>query len=146
MEENAQVTQKQPKIDYIKPNLISFAIGVAVGGITFSIFYFLGELNLIRAVDGASLAFAVVLCVGVLIMLSSFGAFDTFAFGFKQLGTMMFNRHDPRNEQTFVDYKKGRRDARNRSTRYYIGLFIASGVWLIAMVVLRILTAMYLKV
>jgi len=124
-----------------KANIISFCIGIGIGIVTFLIYFFTGTLHLTRAVNGVTVAMAVVACSAALVTVSYYGAFDTFAFGFRQLGTMMFNRHDPGNKITFSDYKDKKRELRKNSSKYFIGMFVSSGVFVIAVIILRIIHA-----
>lgn len=119
-------------------NLLTFIISLVVGGLIFVLYFFLRNRAFIDAVNGASLAAMVVLLSGVLSFLSFLGAFDTFAFGFKQLGSMLFAK-DARRDGTYQDYRDAKIEKRHSSSYNFIFIILAGLILLIAVVVLEII-------
>lgn len=73
-----------------------------------------------------------------MVVITRLGAFDTFSFGFKQLLTSMFNK-DPNAYNSLADYKLQKYDQRKTKKATYLMLFLAGGVYLLAVVVLEII-------
>ena len=118
-------------------NLITFLIALAVGAGLFCLMFFLRDQTLIAAVDGISLATFAVLFLGLLFWMGHLGAFDMFAFGFKQLGSMLFAK-DARRDGTYVEYRDQKNEKRGASSYNFVAI-IAAGVLLgVALIVLEI--------
>ena len=118
-------------------NLVAFIVSIAVGAGIFCLFFFLRNKTLLDAVDGSALAAIVVLFSGLLLWVSHLGAFDTFAFGFKQLGSMIFAK-DARRDGTFYEYKEAKNEKRADSSYLFVSVIIAGLALSIALIVLEI--------
>ncbi len=121
-----------------KINLLVFAISLVLGGIIFVLFFFLRNRSFMDAVNGVSLAALFVLLSGLLALLAFLGAFDTFAFGFKQLGSMMFAKN-ARRDGTYADYRDKKREKRTSSSHSYLAIIAAGLIILIAAIILEII-------
>lgn len=119
-------------------NLITFLISLAVGATIFCLFFFLRGQSLIAAVDGATIAAISVLLLGLLLFLYHLGAFDTFVFGFKQLGSMIFAK-DVRRDGAYSDYRTRKGEERAASSHNFIAIIFAGLLLCIAMLVLYII-------
>lgn len=69
---------------------------------------------------------------------SHLGAFDTFAFGFKQLGSMFFAKN-PRRDGTYADYKQNKADKRAASSYNFVAVILAGLFMLISVGILEII-------
>ena len=67
----------------------------------------------------------------------NFGVFDIFAFGFKQLGSMLFAKN-PIRDGNFVDYKQEKAEKRSDSSYGFVAVVAAGLVFAIALVILDI--------
>ena len=119
-------------------NLITFLVSLVVGGAIFCLFFFLRNQTLIAAVDGAAVGAFVVLFLGLLFWMAHLGAFDTFSFGFKQLGSMLFAK-DARRDGKYADYREQKREKRNNSSYNFVSIIIAGLLLLVALLVLEII-------
>ena len=118
-------------------NLVTLVISLVVGAVIFCLMFFLRNMTLISAVDGIALATAVVILFGLLMLVNHLGAFDTFAFGFKQLGSMFFAR-DARRDGDYADYKQNKAETRANSSYNFVAVIAAGLLLLIAVIVLEI--------
>ena len=118
-------------------NLITFIVSLAVGAVIFCIMFFFRDRTLLAAVDGISVAAFSVLFMGLLFWMAHLGAFDLFAFGFKQLGSMLFAR-DARRDGTFVEYRDNKVEKRRESSYNFIAVIVAGLLLCIALIVLDI--------
>ena len=118
--------------------LITFIISLAVGATIFCLFFFLRDRTLIAAVDGAAVGAVSVLFLGLLFWMHHLGAFDTFVFGFKQLGSMLFAK-DARRDGTYAEYRDKKTEIRTNSSYNFIAIIFAGLVLSIALVVLDII-------
>ena len=119
-------------------NLITFLISLAVGAIIFCLFFFLRGQTLISAVDGAAVGAVSVLFLGLLFWMHHLGAFDTFVFGFKQLGSMIFAK-EPRRDGQYQDYRKEKIKKRTNSSYNFLAIILAGLLLLISVIVLEII-------
>lgn len=120
------------------PNLITFLVSLVVGGVVFILFFFLRTRSFMDAINGTTIAALFVLLSGVLALLAHLGAFDTFAFGFKQLGSMMFAKN-ARRDGTYSDYRERKQEKRASSAHSYLAIIAAGLMLLIAVIVLEII-------
>lgn len=118
-------------------NLVTFIFSLIVATVIFLLMFFLRDRNLASAVDGLGMAAMVVLLFGLLAWMAHLGAFDTIAFGFKQVGSMLFARN-ARRDGNYADYRSEKAEKRTSSAYSFISI-IAAGVLLsIALLVLYI--------
>lgn len=133
-----KLAEKARKKELLIADLITAAIALIIGVFVFLLYFFLKGMKLIDAVDGATLAGAIVFGVAILMLLAKLGAFDTFAYGFKQLGSMMFTK-TPSKYNDMATYKKEKMEARKKSGNYYIPVLIISGLFFVAVLILYII-------
>ena len=119
-------------------NLITFILSLLMGGGIFCLFFFLRNQTIMAAVDGAAIGGMVVLFLGLLMWVAHLGAFDTFAFGFKQLGSMLFAK-DARREGTFQEYKENKAAKRDNSSYNFVMVIFAGLLLSISIIVLEII-------
>lgn len=119
-------------------NLITFLISIVVGVGIFCLIFFLRNQTIIAAVDGAAIGSVVVLFLGLLMWVAHLGAFDTFAFGFKQLGSMLFAK-DARRDGTFQEYKENKATKRDNSSYNFVMVILAGLLLSISIIVLEII-------
>ena len=118
-------------------NLITFIISLVVGACIFCLMFFLRDRTLIAAVDGTAVASISVFFIGLLMFVAHLGAFDMFALGFKQLGSMLFAKN-PIRDGNFVDYKQEKAEKRSDSSYGFVAVVAAGLVFAIALVILDI--------
>ena len=123
---------------YWLTNLITFLLSIAAGVGIFCAVYFSRARSIIDAIDGATLGGLVVLLFGLLMMVSHFGAFDSFAFGFKQLFSLLFSK-DPKKNGSFTDYRDERTQKRDASSYNFFATILAGLLLSTAIIVLEIL-------
>ena len=128
---------EQIKIHW-KINLFTFVVSMLFGGGLFCLIFFLRNRTIVDAVDGAAIASVVVLFVGLLMLVAHLGAFDTFAFGFKQLGSMLFAK-DARKDGKYYEYKEAKKEKRNDSSYNFIMVILAGLLLSISIIVLEII-------
>ena len=125
-------------IKYWKINLITLIISLVVGAGLFCLVFFLRNQTIIAAVDGAAIAGFTILFLGLLFWMSHLGAFDTFAFGFKQLGSMLFAK-DARRDGKYEDYKQAKTEKRVNSSYNFVAIILAGLLICIALLILEII-------
>ena len=119
-------------------NLITFLIAIVVGVGIFCLIFFLRNQTIVAAVDGAAIGSVIVLFLGLLMWVAHLGAFDTFAFGFKQLGSMLFAK-DARRDGTFQEYKENKATKRDNSSYNFVMVIFAGLLLSISIIVLEII-------
>lgn len=119
-------------------NLVTFVISLIVGVVIFLVFYFARNQTIVAAVDGAAIGTVAVLFMGLLFWMAHLGAFDTFAFGFKQLGSMLFAK-DARRDGKYSDYRAEKSEKRQNSSYNFVAVIAAGLVLSVALIVLEII-------
>ena len=119
-------------------NLITFIISLVVGIAIFCLIFFLRNQTIVAAVDGAAIGSVIVLFLGLLMWVAHLGAFDIFAFGFKQLGSMLFAK-DARRDGTFQEYKENKATKRDNSSYNFVMVIFAGLLLSISIIVLEII-------
>ena len=119
-------------------NLITFLIAIVIGVGIFCLIFFLRNQTIIAAIDGAAIGSVVVLFLGLLMWVNHLGAFDMFAFGFKQLGSMLFAK-DARKDGSYQDFREGKTEKRNQSSYNFIAVILAGLLLSISIIVLEII-------
>lgn len=126
--------RKEMIISMIFSGVIAFILGAFV----FVLYFFLMGHRFIDAVNGAALSTIILFSYAILSILARLGAFDTFAYGFIQLGHAMFSKN-PRKYANMADYKQAKYDQRKTKNKTYIATLIVSSLFLIALIVLEII-------
>lgn len=90
---------------HLTTNLITLGIALIIFVAIFLSIYFAQTRDLIAAINGVTIGGISLLAVGMLMWLGHAGAFDIFAFGFKQLASMFFAK-DPRKDGQYHDYRE----------------------------------------
>ena len=135
--EKQKIIEKQHKKERLVADIIAGGISLFVGAIIFLVYFFVKGHKLIDAVNGSTIAGVVLLSAGVLTLLSRLGAYDTFVYGFKQLGTSLFSKN-PRKYHDMVEYKNNKYEQRKGKPKVYYAMIIVSFAFFIATLVLDI--------
>lgn len=121
-----------------KSYILTFLFAMLFGAGVFCLYFFLKNRTLIDAINACSVSAVVLVFGGLLVVITRLGAFDTFAFGFKQLLTSMFNRN-PNAYNSLADYRIQKYDERKNKKKTYLMLFLAGAVYALAIVILEII-------
>lgn len=130
--------EKEKKIKHLKIYIITLIIALAIGSGIFCLYYFLNKPVIATACNATILAGISLVGAGMLILLARLGAFDTFSYGFIQLGTAMFGRQ-PKRYNDMVEYKQIKTEQRKTKSNYYFVVMIAGSLFLIATLILEII-------
>ena len=121
-----------------KKHILTFVFSLVFGAGVFCLYFFLKNQSLKDAIDACSIAGVALIGGGLMVIITRLGAFDTFAFGFKQALTSMFNK-DPNAYNSLADYKLQKYDERQKKKRTYLMLFLAGLLFIVAVIVLEII-------
>ena len=121
-----------------KSHIITFLFSMIFGGIIFCLYFFLKGQTLKNAIDASTIAGVALIGGGLMVIITRLGAFDTFAFGFKQMFTSMFNK-DPNAYNSLADYKLQKYDQRKLKKKTYLMLFLAGLLFILALIILEII-------
>lgn len=119
--------------------LVTAAVCLVVAGGIFCLLYFLGSRSSVALIDGLTVGGAVVLGSGAFVWLTKVGFFDFVSYGFKQVGSSLFNRHNPNKYNDFYEYKKAKSSIRETSPDYWFPMVIVGSLVLIAGIILCII-------
>ena len=125
------------KFKYLKTYLITGLIFLVVGIAIFLAFFFLKGQGVTGAIDGTTFAAIILGGIGVLMLCGHFGAFDGFAFGFKQL-SYKFKKVIAELPQ-YHEYIAQKSEKRSNSPRFFIPVLIVSVIFLVAFLILEII-------
>lgn len=118
-------------------NLVTFIISLILAALIFCLMFFLRDRSFSDAVSAVGMAAIVISLLGLLLWMGHLGAFDTFAFGFKQVGSMLFAK-DARRDGSYADYRAEKAKKRDNSSFNFIAVIFAGILLLIALIVLEI--------
>ena len=118
-------------------NLVTFLIAIVVGVAIFCLIFFLRNQTIIAAGDGAAIGSMVVIFLGLLMWVAHLGAFDTFAYGFKQMFTSFFAKNANKYNDMY-SYKQAKIEKREHSPRIYFAMLFAAVFFVLAIIVLEI--------
>ena len=121
-----------------KSHIITFLFSMVFGGIIFCLYFFLKGQTLKNAIDASTIAGVALIGGGLMVIITRLGAFDTFAFGFKQMFTSMFNK-DPNAYNSLADYKLQKYDQRKLKKKTYLMLFLAGLLFILVLIILEII-------
>ena len=121
-----------------KSHIITFLFSMVFGGTIFCFYFFLKGQTLKNAIDASTIAGVALIGGGLMVIITRLGAFDTFAFGFKQMFTSMFNK-DPNAYNSLADYKLQKYDQRKLKKKTYLMLFLAGLLFILALIILEII-------
>ena len=122
----------------IKPYIIAGAISLVVGAVIFLLFFFLKDRSLRVAIDGASYAGIILITISLLIIVTRFGFFDIFSYGFKQLGASMFNKNASKYND-FPGYKQQINSIRVKRPKYYFSILLIGLLFIIAAIIMLLI-------
>jgi hypothetical protein len=122
---------------YWKVYLIALAVSLFIGIAIFLIYFLVGEMAMMAAINGSTLSCVILLGFGGLMFVTNEGFFDVFSYGFKQLFTSMFGRK-ANEDNNFAGYKEQNRIKRETSPKIYLSVLSSGIIFLIVMIVLRI--------
>ena len=127
-----------------KSFILTAVIGLLFGVAIFCLYFFLKVQSLKDAIDACSIAGVALIGAGLLVVITRLGAFDTFAFGFKQLTASIFSKN-PNVYNSMADYKLAKYDQRKTKKATYLMLFLDGGLFFIAVIILEIILRLYSK-
>lgn len=114
------------------------AISLVAGTGIFLGFYFGQEASIRGALNGTSFSGIILLGIAGLCFVAREGFFDIFAYGFKQMGAMIFTK-DPNSLKDFPGYKEDKRNIRKFGSKYYVIIALAGLLFITAFIILRII-------
>ena len=121
--------------------LVTFIVTVVIGVAIFLLVFFLGsnKMNIVGALDGVTIASLAALGVAGLAFVANQGMFDSLTYGVGQLTTAMFNKKANKYND-YTAYLDKKRVVRANSAKYSVAILFASNPFVIATIVLFILT------
>lgn len=122
----------------IKPYIIAGVISLIIGAVIFVLFFFLKDKSLRVAIDGASYAGIILIAISLLILITRFGFFDIFSYGFKQLGASMFNKNATKYND-YPGYKQEMNNTRIKKSKYYISILLIGLLFIVAAIIMLLI-------
>ena len=122
---------------YRKSYIFTFVISLLIGTGIFCLYFFLNVQNVLNALNGVSIAAVSLLGMGGLMWVHSQGAFDTLAYGFKQMFTSFFSK-TPNKYNDMYSYKQAKIEKRESSPKIYFAMLFAAIIFGLAIIALEI--------
>jgi len=119
---------------YIWMTVFSAILGTGI----FCLVYFLKKQTIIASIDATAIAGVSLIFFGLLILVTKLGAFDTFAYGFRQLGTSIFSAK-PNAYNSMADYKMAKYEIRSKKKPTFLAMMAVGMLFIIACIVLEII-------
>ena len=140
-EQNNKIQKKKFTKTYVITSIVSFV--VSAGIFCMIVFWFKGPLPETgtyafykQLSDGASVTGIIVFSVGALSWVGKQGFFDFASFGFKQLGTMLFNKK-AKTQYTYEEYLVNKQEGRKDTSNFFIPIMIVGFMFLLAAVIIN---------
>ena len=119
-----------------KPYIITSIISLIIGIFFFCLFFLILKRPLL---DGTAYASIILISVGVLMWVGTEGFFDIFAYGFRQLGSMIFSKN-PREFHDYPGYKDYKNEIRVKQAKIYLAVIVVGVLFLFATVIIYAVT------
>ena len=120
-----------------KTYLVTFVISSAIGAGIFCAFYFSGGRTPLASLNGSGFSAVIMLCLALLMFVAREGFFDFAAYGFKQMGAMIFTKQ-PSQYNDFPGYKEYKVQQRKFRSHYYVIILIVSALLFVTYIALRL--------
>ena len=118
-------------------DIITGVVFLVLSAAIFCLYFFLMGKQLMHAVNGVALTGIIIISIGLLALVARLGAFDTFVFGFKQLGHSMFGKN-PNQLGSLADYKEEVNKKRKAKGLYFIPILVVGALYILALIPLEI--------
>ena len=122
---------------YRKSYIVTFFVSLILGVGIFCLYFFLNGYFVLSALNGVSIAAVSIVGMAGLVCVQSQGAFDTFAYGFKQMFSSFFSKNANKYNDMY-SYKQIKAEKREHSPRIYFAMLFAAIVFVLAIVALEI--------
>lgn len=129
--------KEKKKINW-KSYIIAGLIALAIGALVFCLYFFLNGRKVIDGCNASILAAVSLIGIGALMIVSKLGAFDTFSYGFIQLGHAMFGRQ-PKKYKDMIEYKQVKYEERKEKDNYFYSFIAVGMLFIIATIILEII-------
>ena len=123
---------------YRKTYIVTFIVSIVFGIGVFCLYFFLNGYYVLTALNGVSIAAVALVGMAGLAWVNSQGAFDTLAYGFKQMFTSFFSRK-PNKYNDMYSYKQAKIEKRESSPKSFIAMLFAAIIFVVAIIVLEII-------
>lgn len=122
---------------YRKSYIVTFFVSLILGVGIFCLYFFLNGYFVLSALNGVSIAAVSIVGMAGLVWVHSQGAFDTFAYGFKQMFSSFFSKNANKYNDMY-SYKQIKAEKREHSPRIYFAMLFAAIVFVLAIIALEI--------
>ena len=122
---------------YRKSYIVTFFVSLGLGIGIFCLYFFLNGYYVLTALNGVSIAAISLVGMAALLWVHSQGAFDTFAYGFKQMFTSFFAKNANKYNDMY-SYKQAKIEKREHSPRIYFAMLFAAVFFVLAIIALEI--------
>lgn len=122
---------------YRKSYIVTFFVSIVLGVGIFCLYFFLNGYFVLSALNGVSIATVAIVGMAGLVWVHSQGAFDTFAYGFKQVFSSFFSKN-PNKYNDMYSYKQIKAEKREHSPNIYFAMLFAAIIFVLAIVALEI--------
>ena len=125
----------------LKTTLIYLLISSALSVCVFCLYYYLMLDKLgpyIAPINASAIVSISFIGFGVLVILTRWGAFDTFSYGFSTMFSSMFAKKVKQYDD-LVQYKKIKSIKRDVAPNYYLAFFLVGLVYIVCLIVFEII-------
>ena len=122
---------------YLVVYIVSIVVSLIAGTLAFILYYVLSDMKytFIGIINGFTISFGLLLGLGLFGYVARQGFFDLLIYGFKQVGSSIFNRREPNKFRDYVEYKENVNVSRSSSPSIYMIMILSSFVFGLALVI-----------
>ena len=128
--------EEEKKVVRWKPYIIMSIISLIIASFIVVLVFVILKKPLL---DGFTFAFMALALLATMMWLGREGVFDIFAYGFRQFGSIHFTKN-PTQFNDFPGYKQDKMTKRQKRAKLFLATYIASGVLLIATLIIYFVT------
>ena len=125
---------------YLVVYIVSIVLCLIAGTLAFVLYYVLSDMKytFIGIINGFTISFGVLMGLGLFGYVARQGFFDLLIYGFKQVGSSIFNRREPNKFRDYVEYKDNVNVSRSSSPSVYMIMILTSLVFALALIIVLI--------
>ena len=125
---------------YLVVYIVSIVLCLIAGTLAFVLYYVLSDMKytFIGIINGFTISFGVLMGLGLFSYVARQGFFDLLIYGFKQVGSSIFNRREPNKFRDYVEYKDNVNVSRSSSPSVYMIMILTSLVFALALIIVLI--------
>lgn len=122
---------------YLVVYIVALVVSIIAGTLAFVLYYVLSDMKytFIGIINGFTISFGLLMGLGLFGYVARQGFFDLLIYGFKQVGSSIFNRKEANKFRDYPEYKENVNVSRSSSPSIYMIMILTSLLFGIALII-----------